>query len=146
MVCSPLQRSRQTADAFGLPVTVDDRWIEVDYGVYDGLALDAVPGEVWANFRADLAWAPEGGESLLHLSERVTAACEELRDEAAEHDVIVVSHVSPIKAAIGWSLGAAPETLWRMFVEVASVSRIGIGGDGQPLLRSFNEVHHRPTD
>lgn len=144
MVCSPLQRARQTADAFGLPVTVDERWVEVDYGVYDGVPLDAVPPSVWSNFRNDLAWAPEGGESLVAVTDRVRAACEDLWDEAREHDVIVLSHVSPIKAAVLWSLGAAPEALWRMFVEVASVSRIGAGPDGRPLLRSFNETHHRP--
>ena len=36
-----------TAAAFGLPVEVDVRWIELDYGPYDGLALADVPQGVW---------------------------------------------------------------------------------------------------
>ena len=144
-MCSPLARARATASAFGLPVTVDERWAEVDYGVYDGLPLGEVPPEVWANFRHDLGWVPEGGESLAALAERVEAACQDLWDEARQRDVVVVTHVSPIKAAITWALGVRREALWRMFVEVASVSRIGSGPDGQPSLRSFNEIHHRPS-
>ena len=146
MVCSPLARARQTAEALGLPVTVDERWVEVDYGVYDGLPLRDVPGDVWARMRTDLGWAPERGESLLAVAGRVGAACEELWDEAASSDILVVTHVSPIKAALCWALGAPPETIWRMFVDVASVSRIGAGPEGRPSLRSFNEVHHRPSD
>ena len=145
VVCSPLARARATADALGLPVTVDERWAEVDYGVYDGLPLGEVPPEVWTNFRNDLGWVPEGGESLAALAERVEAACEDLWDQARQRDVVVVTHVSPIKAAITWALGVRREALWRMFVEVASVSRIGSGPDGQPSLRSFNETHHRPS-
>lgn len=144
VVTSPLARARSTAEAFGLPVTVDERWIEVDYGIYDGTPLDEVPPELWDRWRHDLAWAPEGGESLRSVSDRVGAACEELWPEAAERDVVVVTHVSPIKAAVAWALGAPPESVWRMFVDVASVARIG-GTAGAPTLRSFNEVHHRPA-
>jgi broad specificity phosphatase PhoE len=127
-------------------VTVDERWAEIDYGIYDGMALADVPADVWAHFRTDPHWTPEGGESLAHLAARVKAACEELWPEALEDDVIVVSHVSPIKAAITWALGTPSDSAWRMFVDVASVSRIDAGPEGGPSLRSFNEVHHRPSD
>ena len=36
VVSSPLRRARDTAAALGPPVTVDERWTEIDYGVYDG--------------------------------------------------------------------------------------------------------------
>lgn len=145
VVASPLARTRRTAEALGPPVTIDERWVEVDYGVYDGLELAEVPPELWASWRGDLGWSPEGGESLRAVARRVGEACEELWSEAAERDVVVVTHVSPIKAAISWALGAADETVWRMFVEVASVSRIGAGPEGLPSLRTFNETHHRPS-
>ncbi|SVC43670.1 uncharacterized protein METZ01_LOCUS296524, partial [marine metagenome] len=32
VVSSPLRRAVQTAEAFGRPVVVDDRWIELDFG------------------------------------------------------------------------------------------------------------------
>ena len=54
-----------------MPVDVDERWIELDYGELDGVPLAEVPPATWAAWRADLAWAPEGGESLAALGVRV---------------------------------------------------------------------------
>src|SRR5439155_19847099 len=102
VVSSPLLRTRETAAAFGRPVDVDDRWIELDYGDYDGRPVADVPADVWRDWRADPHFVPPGGESLVMLGNRVRAACEELLEEARDRDVVVVSHVSPIKAAIGW--------------------------------------------
>jgi broad specificity phosphatase PhoE len=138
VVTSPLLRTAETAALLGPPVVVDERWIEIDYGRYDGIPLADVPAEVWSSWRADPAWVPEGGESLAAVGRRVRAVCEELTEEAAGADIVVVSHVSPIKAAVAWALGIGDEAVWRMFLDVASVCRIGIGA-GTPTLRSFNE-------
>ncbi len=142
VVTSPLLRTAQTAALLGPPVVVDDRWIEIDYGRYDGTPLVDVPAEVWTSWRADPGWAPEGGESLAAVGVRVRAACLELMEEAARDDIVVVSHVSPIKAAVAWALGTGDEAVWRMFLDVASVCRIGIGPE-VPTLRSFNETGGR---
>jgi broad specificity phosphatase PhoE len=139
VIASPLLRTRQTAEAFGLPFDIDERWIELDYGELDGLALRDVPADLWREWRADPAFAPPGGESLAALGVRVRAACTELIDEIREHDVVVVSHVSPIKAAIAWALGAGDDLSWRLFVQVASIARIGADQWGT-TLRSFNEL------
>jgi broad specificity phosphatase PhoE len=141
VVTSPLLRARQTADALGLPVTVDERWIEVDYGVYDGRRLADVPPALWATWRDDVSFAPEGGESLLAVGGRVFEACEALAEEATATDIVVVTHVSPLKAAVAWALEAGADVVWRMFVDLASLTRIAISDRG-PLLRSFNETHH----
>jgi broad specificity phosphatase PhoE len=147
VVSSPLLRARQTAEAIrqagdgGTPVEVDDRWIELDYGIWDGRPLAEVPSELWSRWRDDPEFVPEGGESLAALGRRVADACQALADEAATDDVVVVSHVSPIKAAVAWALGVGDGVAWRMFVDVASLTRIAITDRG-PVLRSFNEVHH----
>ena|SRR5687768_12904651 len=143
VVSSPLLRARETAEVLGLPVEVDDRWVEMDYGDYDGRPLAEVPVELWERWRSDASYTPPGGESLAAVGERVRAACKELLAEAAERDVVVVSHVSPIKAAVAWALGTSDEAAWRMFLEVASVCRVGVGPHG-PVLRSFNECAHLP--
>ena len=144
VVTSPLARARETADALGPPVSVDERWIEVDYGVYDGLPLEEVPAEMWRRWREDLDWVPDAGESLAAVGRRVRDACAELVAESRDHDVVVVSHVSPIKSAVAWALGAPDDILWRMFLDTASVCRVGYGASG-PSLHSFNETHHRPA-
>jgi broad specificity phosphatase PhoE len=139
VVSSPLRRARQTADAFGRPVVVDERWIELDYGALDGCRPDELGDDVWRRWRADPAFVPAGGESLSSLGKRVRGACEELAVEAAQRDVIVVTHVSPIKAAIAWALDVGDEIAWRMFVRDGSIARIRIDRHG-PVLLSFNEM------
>jgi broad specificity phosphatase PhoE len=141
VVCSPLLRTRQTAEALGLPLTVDERWIEVDYGVLDGTALRDVPADLWSRWTADVSFAPEEGESLVDLGVRVRAACEELADECAERDVVVVTHVSPLKAAAAWALGVGDEVSWHLYAAPAAVSRIATAGPRRSL-HLWNSTAH----
>lgn len=144
VVSSPLLRARQTAAALGPPVEVDERWTEIDYGIYDGEKLEAVP-DLWSRWDTDLGYTPDGGESLLSVGKRVRHACEDIWPVASTEDVVVVvTHVSPLKAAVAWALDVADDVCWRMFVDVASVTVIGPGRRGGPTLRSFNETHLRP--
>lgn len=136
-VSSPLRRARDTAALLGLPVEVDERWIELDYGEFDGRPITDVPADVWRRWRADVGFAPPGGESLAALGERVRAACVDLAEESAGSDVVVVSHVSPIKAAVAWALGVGDELAWRLHVAPGSVTRIAVR-DGTGVLTSFN--------
>ena len=92
-------------------------------------------------WRADPSWRPTGGETLEELAERVGAALDDLADAAAERDLVVVTHVSPIKAAVAWALGVGIEISWRCYVAQASVTRISTSA-GRPSLHAFNEVSH----
>ena len=139
VVTSPLTRTRQTAEAFGLPVEVDDRWIELDYGRWDGQPVAEVDPAVWARWRSDLGFRPPGGETLDELGRRVRAACQDAAEVAATLDVVVVTHVSPVKAALAWALGVGDEVAWRAWVAPASVTTVACGDHG-PSLRSFNVV------
>lgn len=145
VVSSPLTRTRQTASHLTATMSLDDRWIELDYGDWDGRPLGDVPADRWAEWRADPAFAPPGGESLAALGERVRRACTDLAAEAAERDVIVVTHVSPVKAAVAWALGVPDDVAWRMFVQPASIVRISTTGR-TPSLVTFGDVSHLPTD
>jgi broad specificity phosphatase PhoE len=142
VVSSPLRRAHETARAFGKAVEVDDRWTELDYGELEGMHPSSVPADVWHRWRSDRTFAPPGGESLADLTQRVHGACADLEADAAGGVVVVVTHVSPVKAAIAWVLGGGELVAWRMWVEDAGVARIAIERDG-PVLRSFNE--HGPS-
>jgi broad specificity phosphatase PhoE len=143
VVTSPLSRARQTAEAFGprVRVEVDERWTELDYGDFEGRPVNDVPSSTWQRWRRDASYSPPGGESLAALGRRVRDACEQLKGGDGNDDVAVISHVSPIKAAIAWALGVDDTVAWRMFLDVASISRVAIGANG-PSLRSYNETHH----
>ncbi len=144
---SPLSRARDTAQllALGLPVTVDGRWVEVDYGEFECQPLHGIPAEVWVQWRSDRDFRPEGGETLAEVDTRISAACQELfaadgtGARRSDGDVVVVSHVTPIKAAVAWALGAGPGLAWRLHLQTASLTRIA-WGNGTPVLESFNEL------
>ena len=147
IIASPLLRTRATAAAIAaacgddIEVEVDDCWIEVDYGEFDSTPLAEVPSEVWQHWRTDFSWVPPGGESLAQVGVRVREACAALAAEAADDDIVVVSHVSPIKAAVAWAVGTGDDAAWRLFCDVASISRVRTTGD-LPTLVSFNETAH----
>lgn len=141
VVSSPLLRARETAAHLGRAVEIDDRWSELDYGEFEGRPLHEVSAQDWARWRADPHFAPPGGESLLALHERVCAALVDLADAARRDTVVVVAHVSPIKSAVAWALGAGVELSWRITVDQASISRVVIGPRGA-VLKAFNETGH----
>lgn len=139
IISSPLLRARQTAEAFGVPYEIDDRWVELDYGSLDGLPLNEVGDEIWARWRIDSEYQVGGGESLAEMRVRVVAAVEDLLADAVEQTVVVTTHVSPIKAAMTWALGVDVTVGWRCHLDQASVCRIAIGPKG-PVLVGFNET------
>jgi broad specificity phosphatase PhoE len=148
---SPLSRARDTAALLELapPVTVDERWVEVDYGEFECQPLGDIPAEVWQRWMADRNFRPEGGETLAEVDVRVGEACADLFATAGEGarrrdgDVVVVSHVTPIKAAVAWALGTT-DLYWRLHLRTASVTRIGWNREA-PILHGFNEVALAPA-
>lgn len=141
VVSSPLRRAQETASHIQANFDTDSRFIELDYGQWDGMALTDVPADQWAHWRQTPSFRPPGGESLEELDQRVRPALEELALRAQKEHVIVVSHVSPIKSAITWALGVGPDATWRCHLDRASICRIAIGPRG-PSLTGMNETAH----
>ena len=138
VVASPLQRAQQTAAAFELPVATDERWLELSYGEYEGTPHSDVPSEVWQRWRDDAHFTPVGGESLAALDVRVRAGCVDLVERAVSENIVVVSHVSPMKSAVAWALGVDIGISFNCHLDQAAVCRIAIRGD-RPVLLTFNE-------
>jgi alpha-ribazole phosphatase len=139
VISSPLLRAQQTAARFGLPVETDERWLELSYGEYEGVAHADVPSEVWERWRVDPDFVPTGGESLATLDCRVRAACGDLIERASSSNVVVVSHVSPMKSAVAWALGVDIGISWNCHLDHASVCKIDFRG-AHPILHTFNET------
>jgi len=139
VVSSPLARARQTAAEFGRPVEIDERWLELAYGEYEGTPHADVPSEIWQHWRDDPGFTPDGGESLAALDQRVRAACDDLLARADAANVVVVSHVSPMKSAVAWALGVDIGISFNCHLDHASVCRIAVRG-GRPILQTFNET------
>lgn len=140
VVCSPLVRACQTAQYLSAPVEVDNRWIELDYGEWDGMAMAELPGDTWANWRQDMDLRPPGGETLTEVGVRARAALDSLVSGGLSEHTVVVSHVSPIKAAVAWAMGVDEQVGWRMRLSTGSFNQVIVDDEGSPTLLSFNVV------
>jgi len=140
VVTSSRRRTRQTARAAGLGdvcTTIDDRWIEIDFGAYDDRRISDVMTELGAAWASDISYVPPGGESMACLHERVGEAVAEIVEEAATNNIVVVTHATPIKSAVAWLLGGTAEMIMRLRVSLASVTAFGPVGHGM-VLTDFN--------
>lgn len=140
VVTSSRRRTRQTARAAGLgdaPTTIDDRWMEIDFGAYDDRRISEVMAELGAAWSSDISYVPPGGESMAQLHQRVGDAVADLAEEAVTSNVVVVTHATPIKSAVAWLLGGTAEMIMRLRVSLASITALGPVAHGL-VLTDFN--------
>ncbi len=148
IVTSPLQRARDTADAVasatGAPVRVDDAWMEMDFGEWEGLSY-AEAAERWpadmAAWMKDSVAAPPGGESVAAAARRVLPALARVLEQPPG-TVVVVSHVTPMKIVLRHALLAPPPAVRRMHLDVACLCEIDWYSEGLGVVRTFNDTAH----
>ncbi|MEU0544862.1 bifunctional RNase H/acid phosphatase [Nocardia sp. NPDC005978] len=149
IVCSPLGRARETAEAagkaLGLPVRVLDGLIETDFGAWEGLtfleARDHDP-ELHARWLGDPSVPPPGGESFDVVRERVEGVRRDLVALYPGANVLVVSHVTPIKTLLQLALGVGPSLLYRLHLDLASLSIAEFYPDGGASVRLVNDTSY----
>jgi broad specificity phosphatase PhoE/ribonuclease HI len=144
---SPLQRAYDTAaaaaKALSLDVTVDDDLIETDFGAWEGLtfaeAAERDP-ELHRRWLRDTSATPPGGESFDDALVRVRRARERIIAEHQGSTVLVVSHVTPIKMLLRLALDAGPGILYRLHLDLASLSIAEFYSDGASSVRLVNQT------
>ncbi|MGH3767455.1 MAG: bifunctional RNase H/acid phosphatase [Pseudonocardiaceae bacterium] len=151
VVSSPLLRARQTAqpvaDALGAPMNVLDGLIETDFGAWEGLTFaeaSARDPELHASWLTDTSVTPPGGESMDAVHRRVRRVRDQLIAEHGAATLIVVSHVTPIKALLRMALDAGPSLLHRLHLDVASLSVAEFYPDGPATVSLVNDTSHLP--
>lgn len=149
IVSSPLTRTRQTAEAvaqaLGMDVRIVDGLIEADFGLWDGKTFDEardLDPELHDKWLKDTSVAPPGGESLQAVHRRIKEVRQELQEEYGAANVLVVSHVTPIKSLIRQALDAGPAFFKKAHLDLASLSITEFHADGPSCLRLFNDTSH----
>ncbi|MGN0977507.1 MAG: histidine phosphatase family protein [Faecousia sp.] len=93
ILVSPLLRARQTAaivaEVCRVPVMVDARLIEQDYGIFEG--KDRCDPGFLAN-KQQFAYRYPGGESMLGLAHRVYSLLEDVKRDYVGKNVLLVCH------------------------------------------------------
>ncbi|WP_431963150.1 bifunctional RNase H/acid phosphatase [Nocardia sp. bgisy134] len=149
ILSSPLGRARETAEAAGaalnLPVRTHDGLIETDFGAWEGLTfLEAAQrdSELHARWLGDPSVAAPGGESFDEVRERVEAVRRDLVALYPGQNVLVVSHVTPIKTLLQLALGVGPSLLYRLHLDLASLCVAEFYPDGGSSVRLVNDTSY----
>ena len=147
VISSPLQRAYDTgataAKALGLNVTVDDDLIETDFGAWDGLTFAEAAvrdPELHTRWLRDTSTTPPGGESFDEVLDRVLGVRERIIAAHQGTTVLVVSHVTPIKMLLRLALDAGPGILYRLHLDLASLSIAEFYPDGASSVRLVNQT------
>jgi probable phosphomutase (TIGR03848 family) len=149
VVSSPLQRCQETvaplAQARELEVTVDDRFVEVDYGQWTGRELSKLGKEpLWKVVQSHPSAAVfPGGEGLAALQARAVTAVREWDAKlAAEHGPqvlwLVCSHGDVIKAVLADALGVHLDGFQRIVANPCSVSAVTYT-ETRPFVQRVND-------
>ncbi|MFB9431437.1 bifunctional RNase H/acid phosphatase [Streptoalloteichus tenebrarius] len=149
VVSSPLLRTRQTAqavaEALGVEPVTHDGLVETDFGAWEGLtfaeAAERDP-ELHRRWLSDPGVPTPGGESFDQVHRRVRRARDELIAAHGAATVVVVSHVTPIKSVLRMALDVGPSLLYRLHLDLASLSVAEFYPDGNASVRLVNDTSH----
>lgn len=93
IIASPLSRAQKTAQAVAqrkhLQVVTDDRLIEQDYGVYEGVPRD---DKDFLNNKRMFAYRYPGGESMMDIARRTYDLIIETKKRYPDSSVLFVCH------------------------------------------------------
>jgi broad specificity phosphatase PhoE/ribonuclease HI len=153
IISSPLGRTRQTAqalaDAVGGQVEIHEGLIETDFGAWEGLtfteAAERDP-ELHRRWLGDPSVPAPGGESFDAVHRRVLKTRDELVAAHGGRTIVLVSHVTPIKSLLRMGLDAGPSLLYRLHLDLASLSIVEFYPDGNASVRLVNDISHHPRE
>lgn len=127
VVSSPLRRARDVAQplaaALGVPLTIEPRLQEMDFGSWEGQAWDAVARADLDAWAADLGgYRPGGGECANDVMRRVEAVWREASSRATRQ--VWVTHAGPIRCLLALSQGRALRETLREEIPYGGIFRL----------------------
>ena len=127
---SPIQRAKHTAEIVGkhnsLDVSIDDRLIELDMGKFTGMAYDDIfnnHGNVFMKFyNGELEIAHNGVETFSDVKKRVLSIVDHVIEKHPDENVVLVTHMDPIKAMLSTIVDLSPTNLYELIIANASLN------------------------
>ena len=127
---SSIDRAKQTADIVGkhcdLEVVIDDRLIELDMGKFTKMPYDEIfakHGNVFLRFYEGSEEVSENGvETFSQVQKRIFEMVDFVIDKHKNENIVLVTHMDPIKAMIGKTLSLKPEVLFELIIANASLN------------------------
>ena len=127
---SPIQRAKNTAEIVGkhnsIDVKIDDRLIELDMGKFTGTPYDEIfssHGNVFMKFyKGELEIAHNGVETFADVKKRVLGIVDHVIENHPDENVVLVTHMDPIKAMLSTVVSLSPENLFELIIANASLN------------------------
>jgi probable phosphoglycerate mutase len=127
---SPIQRAKHTAEIVGehnsLDVTIDERLIELDMGKFTGVPYDEIftsHGNVFMKFyNGELEIAHNGVETFAEVKKRVLGIVDHVIEKHPDENVVLVTHMDPIKAMLSTIVDLSPTNLFELVIANASLN------------------------
>jgi len=127
---SPIDRALQTAEIVAkycdLEILTDDRLIELDMGKFTKMPYDEIfakHGNVFLKFYEGSNEVSENGvETFTDVQKRIFDMIDFVVNRHKTENVVLVTHMDPIKAMIGKVLSLKPEILFELIIANASLN------------------------
>lgn len=134
IISSPLQRCRYSAEWLAqqasLPLNVVTDWQEIDFGDWEDQAIASVmknqadhAQQMWQD---PLNFCAPGGESVPQLQQRMIAAWQDLLQQYAGQQVLLVSHGGVMRVLAQYLLDLAPQSMSQLAIPYAGFMRFRI--------------------
>ncbi len=141
--------ARTIAQHHGLPVQIEPRLCEADYGAWEGRTMGELreqdPERAAAWLSEPTTVAPPGGETLEDVAERVASFLEELRARPDDEQIVLVGHGGSLRALLCVALHIPQGYSRRLRVSTASLSIVEMTRQ-RAVLSLFNDRHHLSDD
>jgi len=128
---SPVIRAMETAqivcEILGMDYEIDERLYEIELGKLVGMNYEEVTtkyGDLFLRFYAehDPVLASFGVEPFAAVKQRVKSLLDDALKKHEDSNVLMVTHLDPIKAALATLLDLKPEALYRWHIRNASLT------------------------
>ena len=127
---SPIERAKNTAEIVGnhnsVDVKIDDRLIELDMGKFTGMPYEEIfssHGNVFMKFyKGELEIAHNGVETFADVKKRVLSIVDHVIETHPNENVVLVTHMDPIKAMLSTVMSLSPENLYELIIANASLN------------------------
>lgn len=127
---SPIERAKHTAEIVGnhnsVDVRIDERLIELDMGKFTGMPYDEIfssHGNVFMKFyNGELEIAHNGVETFAEVKKRVLGTVDDILERHPNENVVLVTHMDPIKAMLSTVIDLTPENLFELIIANASLN------------------------
>jgi len=127
---SPIERASKTAEIVAkhnkIDFTTDERLIELDMGKFTGQRYDKIfekHGNVFLKFyEGQIEIAHNGVETFAEVKKRVLSMVDHLLKEHHDENVVLVTHMDPIKSMLATVMDLKPQSLFELIIANGSLT------------------------